>query len=127
MWYNSNHGDLLIYLGNAWASTTAITPAGNTESSWTSTNTSITLYSSQKVLVDTSSSAITLTLPSTPNLGNEVKIIDAADNAANNNITVARNGSNIMGLAEDLVININEAAFGLVYFNTSRGWVLTEK
>ena len=32
-----------------------------------------------------------------------------------------------MGLAEDFIINIDEAAFGLVYFNAGRGWVLTEK
>ena len=124
LWYNSEYGELLIYLGNAWASAVAITPA---ESSWTSTTAAVTLFAGQKVLVDTSASAITLTLPASPSLGNEVRIIDATGNSATNNITVARNGSNIMGLAEDFIINIDEAAFGLVYFNASRGWVLTEK
>ena len=33
----------------------------------------------------------------------------------------------IMGLDSDLTVNIDEAAFGLVYFNASRGWLLTEK
>ena len=124
LWYNSEYGELLIYLGNAWAAAVAITPA---ESSWTSTTAAVTLFAGQKVLVDTSASAITLTLPASPSLGNEVRIIDATGNSATNNITVARNGSNIMGLAEDFIINIDEAAFGLVYFNASRGWVLTEK
>ena len=124
LWYNSEYGELLIYLGNAWASAVAITPA---ESSWSSTTTAVTLFAGQKVLVDTSASAITLTLPASPSLGNEVRIIDATGNSATNNITVARNGSNIMGLAEDFIINIDDAAFGLVYFNASRGWVLTEK
>ena len=124
LWYNSEYGELLIYLGNAWAAAVAITPA---ESSWTSTTAAVTLFAGQKVLVDTSASAITLTLPASPSLGNEVRIIDATGNSATNNITVARNGSNIMGLAEDFIINIDDAAFGLVYFNASRGWVLTEK
>ena len=124
LWYNSEYGELLIYLGNAWAAAVATTPA---ESSWTSTTAAVTLFAGQKVLVDTSASAITLTLPASPSLGNEVRIIDATGNSATNNITVARNGSNIMGLAEDFIINIDEAAFGLVYFNASRGWVLTEK
>ena len=124
LWYNSTYGDLLIYLGNAWVVAGGTTAA---ESPWTSATSTTTLYTGQKVLADTSSSAVTLTLPSSPSLGDEVRIIDAAGNAATNNITVARNGSNIMGLAEDFVININEAAFGLVYFNATRGWVLTEK
>jgi hypothetical protein len=124
LWYNSEYGELLIYLGNAWAAAVATTPA---ESSWTSTTAAVTLFAGQKVLVDTSASAITLTLPASPSLGNEIRIIDATGNSATNNITVARNGSNIMGLAEDFIINIDEAAFGLVYFNASRGWVLTEK
>lgn len=125
LWYNSNYGDLLIYLGNAWVLVGGST--GSTQTNWSSSTTNITMINSQKVLVDTTSSAVTLTLPASPTLGDEVRIIDAAGNAATNNITVARNGSNIMGLAEDFVININEAAFGLVYFNATRGWVLTEK
>ena len=101
--------------------------ATSAESLWTNTTASTTLVAGQKALVDTSVSAVTLTLPASPTLGEEVRIIDATGNCATNNITVARNGSNIMGLAEDFIINIDEAAFGLVYFNASRGWVLTEK
>ena len=101
--------------------------ATSAESLWTNTTASTTLVAGQKALVDTSVSAVTLTLPASPTLGEEVRIIDATGNCATNNITVARNGSNIMGLAEDFIINIDDAAFGLVYFNASRGWVLTEK
>ena len=117
----SEAGDIVEI--TAWVPT-AIVGSVNT---WVSVDSSLTLFSGQKALVDTSSSAVTLTLPSSPNLGDEVRIIDATNNAETNNITVARNGSNIMGLAENFTVNINEAAFGLVYFNASRGWVLTEK
>ena len=81
------------------------------------------------VMVDTDSSAITITLPISsgpPGLGDFVRILDATGNAATNNITVARNGNNIQGAAADLTIATNRAAIGLVYVNATEGWVLIE-
>jgi len=81
------------------------------------------------VMVDTDSSAITITLPISsgpPALGDFVRIMDATGNAATNNITVARNGNNIQGAAADLTIATNRAAIGLVYVNATEGWVLIE-
>ena len=81
------------------------------------------------VMVDTSSSAITITLPISsgpPSLGDFVRVLDATGNAATNNITVARNGNNIQGAAADLTIATNRAAIGLVYVNATEGWVLIE-
>ena len=81
------------------------------------------------VMVDTDSSAITITLPISsgpPVVGNFVRIMDATGNAATNNITVARNGNNIQGAAADLTIATNRAAIGLVYVNATEGWCLIE-
>jgi len=81
------------------------------------------------VMVDTDSSAITITLPISsgpPSLGDFVRVLDATGNAASNNITVARNGNNIQGAAADLTIATNRAAIGLVYVNATEGWVLIE-
>jgi len=81
------------------------------------------------VMVDTDSSAITITLPISsgpPSLGDFVRVLDATGNAATNNITVARNGNNIQGAAADLTIATNRAAIGLVYVNSTEGWVLIE-
>ena len=81
------------------------------------------------VMVNTDSSAITITLPissAPPVVGDFVRIMDATGNAATNNITVARNGNNIQGAAADLTIATNRAAIGLVYVNATEGWVLIE-
>ena len=81
------------------------------------------------VMVDTSSSAITITLPISsgpPSLGDFVRVLDATGDAATNNITVARNGNNIQGAAADLTIATARAAIGLVYVNAAQGWVLIE-
>jgi hypothetical protein len=86
-----------------------------------------TLIAGDKIIVDTSSSALTMTLPASPTLGDEVSIIDGAGNAATNNITISRNGSNIEGTADDLTLDVDAAAFSLVYYNASRGWIFTEK
>ena len=48
-------------------------------------------------------------------------------NAATNNITIARNGHKIEGDASNLIIDVDRAAFGLVYYNTAQGWVMTER
>jgi hypothetical protein len=78
-----------------------------------------------KIFVDTSS-AKTITLPSTATMGEEIRIVDATGNAATNNITVARNGHNILGNASDLTMNIDRSAIGLVYYNVTQGWILIE-
>ena len=70
--------------------------------------------------------AITATLPASPTIGAECRFIDATGQAATNNITVARNSEKIQGASADLTIATNRAAIGLVYYNTTHGWVLTE-
>ena len=86
-----------------------------------------TLSAGDKVIVDSSSSALTMTLPASPTLGDEIAIIDGTNTAAINNITVARNGEKIDGVAADMTIDVNGAAFNIVYYNASRGWIFTER
>ena len=60
----------------------------------------------------------TITLPATPNEGDEVGI--QVGNFTDT--TVARNGSNIMGLAEDFDMDIAYLAVQLVYIDATQGW-----
>ena len=93
---------------------------------WTApADSSISAAAGDKIIVDTSA-AKTITLPSSATLGDEIRIIDGTGNAATNNITVARNGHKIIGADSDLTININRAGLGLVYYNTTQGWLLIE-
>jgi hypothetical protein len=86
-----------------------------------------TAVAGEGYFIDTTSFAHTITLPSTPALGDEVSIIDASGTADTNNITVGRNGENIQGAAADLTISVERAAFTLVYFNATQGWILKNK
>jgi len=85
-----------------------------------------TAVNGDQVLVDTSGSGIgapvTINLPASPAIGNEVHFIDSGNNLASNNLTIGRNGSNILGVSADLIISVNTAAFTLVYVNATRGW-----
>ena len=85
-----------------------------------------TAVNGDQVLVDTSGSGIgapvTINLPASPSVGDEVHFIDSGNNLASNNLTIGRNGSNILGVAANLIISVNTAAFTLVYVNATRGW-----
>lgn len=85
-----------------------------------------TLVASTKYIVNTSSAAITLTLPASSVFGDEIGIIDGTGNAAINNITVYANGGNIMGSTGNLVVSSGRAAFTIVYYNATQGWLLTQ-
>lgn len=90
-------------------------------------NSSSTAIAGVRYLIDTSGGAVTLTLPSSASLGDEIGIIDASGNASTNNITVARNGGNIEGAASNLTVNTDRSAFTLVYYNSTQGWIKTQK
>ena len=81
-----------------------------------------TAVSGNGYFVNTTSGAITVTLPATPSAGDIVSIADYAGTAATNNITIARNGSNINGAASDLTISKNNSAVTLVYVDGTQGW-----
>ena len=90
-----------------------------------------TAVNNDQLLVDTSgagiSSSVTVTLPASPAIGNEVTFIDSGNNLSSNNLTIARNGSNILGAASNLVVSTNGSAFTLVYVNATRGWIYKDK
>ena len=74
--------------------------------------------------MNTTGGAITLTLPGSPTIGDEISFIDYAGTFDTNNLTVARNGKNINGAASDLTVATESAANTLVYSDTTQGWLL---
>ena len=78
--------------------------------------------------VNTAGGVLTVTLPSSPSVGDEVHVIDSSNSAATFNITIARGGNPIASSATDLTVAINGAAFRLIYSGSSTfGWVLMNK
>ena len=86
-----------------------------------------TAVNNDQLIIDTSAAARQVTLPASPSVGNEVTFIDAKASFGSNNLTIARNGSNILGSASNLVVSVNGTAFTLVFLNATRGWAYKDK
>src|SRR6056300_1081153 len=77
--------------------------------------------------VDTTSGVITVTLPASATLGDQIAIKDYAGTFASNNLTIGRNGHNIQGVANDSLITTNRASLLLVYVDSTKGWIYAEE
>jgi hypothetical protein len=64
-------------------------------------------------------SGLTLDLPVSPTIGSEVSVTIAGNFT---NTIIARNGQNIMSLAEDLTIDRANVTVTLLYVDATRGW-----
>ena len=82
-----------------------------------------TLVAGERIFANSTSSAFTLTLPSSPVDGDTIQIIDVAGTFKINPVTIARNGSKIQNLSEDLILNLNNAAITMIYSGATFGWV----
>jgi hypothetical protein len=69
------------------------------------------------------SASLTLTLPALPTAGDWISFTNRSETTTP---VVARNGSNIMGLAEDMTLDSVNASGTLVYADATRGWVLID-
>lgn len=65
--------------------------------------------------------SLTLTLPSSPTAGDTVSVVNASGTAT---AVLARNGQNIMSLAENMTINSIDVSLSLTYADATRGWVI---
>ena len=86
-----------------------------------------TMVAGRGYFVNTTSSAFTMTLPSSAARGDEIHIIDYAATFDTNNCTVGRNSHKIQGASSDLTVATERAAFTLVYVDATQGWLLKEK
>jgi hypothetical protein len=89
--------------------------------------TNATMTAGYGYFVDTSSAAITMTLPGSATQGDEISIIDYAGTFDTNNLTVGRNSHKIQGSAADLTVSTERAGFTLVYVDSTQGWLLKDK
>lgn len=64
--------------------------------------------------------SLTLTLPATPTAGD---IVGFSNQSGTTTCVIARNSSNILGLAQDLTVDKTNAAFTLQYSGATKGWV----
>jgi hypothetical protein len=88
---------------------------------------SFTAVSGNGYFVNTTSGAVTMTLPATPSAGDIVSVKDYAYTFATNNLTVNRNGSPIGGGSDidTIEYSTNGDFLTFIYVDGTQGWVLT--
>jgi len=89
--------------------------------------TTFTAVAGEGYFVNTTGGAFTMTLPSSPTIGDEVSFVDYAGTFDTNNLTIGRNSENIQGSAADLTVSVERAANTLVYTDGTQGWLLKAK
>jgi hypothetical protein len=96
--------------------------------SWQAVKTgAFTAVAGEGYFVNTTSAAITATLPA-GTIGDQISFIDYAGTFDSNNLTVDQNGSEkIHGSTDALTVATERAAFTLVFTDSTQGWLLTEK
>ena len=112
----------------AYIEVTTLTGAGGAGSSmtWYVANANTTMTASSGYFVDTSLGQITMTLPNSATLGDTIRINDLAGTFSANNLTINRNSHKIQGNTNDLLVNVDQSSFGLIYSNSTYGWKVIE-
>ena len=80
-----------------------------------------------RILANSSSSGFTITLPANASLivNDTISVMDVVGNFNTNNVILARNGSKIQNLAEDLTLDINNVAITMIYSGATYGWIMS--
>ena len=116
----STAGNVLTSNGSAWVSSA---PASG-GLSWQSVKTSnFTAVSGNGYPINTTSNAITITLPSSPSAGNYVVLTDYAGTFATNNLTINPNSVNLDGNSSNGIVRISRSTTSLVYIDSTQGWI----
>jgi len=90
-------------------------------------STGLTTVAGQGYFVNTTSGTITVTLPASPSAGDTIAIKDYAGTFGSNALTIARNGKNIQGVANNSEISTVRASVVLVFIDDTKGWLFTNE
>ena len=113
--FNGDEGGFEGYDGTEWGE------IGGGGLQWIHTSTSMTAEFNRGYLVDTSAGSVTITLPASPDPGDQVGI---AEIGSAHNTIIARNGSLIQGIADNLTLDSDNQSLLLVFAGASVGWRL---
>ena len=104
---------------------TGVLPSANGGSlAWQSVQTgNFTAVSGRAYPVNTTSGAVTVTLPASPSAGQIIQVTDYAGTWGTNNVTVAPNGANINGISSNYILKFSRENVGFVYIDATQGWI----
>jgi len=95
---------------------------------WQSVKTgNFTAVAGEGYFVNTTSGAITVTLPASPKIGDTITINDYASTFATNNVTINPNGNKIEAFTGNGVLSTNDQTHTLVYTDSTQGWKIVNQ
>ena len=112
--YNSETSQFEGYSAEGWGQI-----GGGGLSAFLFKKTTYTAESGDRIAANTSGGAFTVTLPATPAADDIVEIIDENNTFNTGNLTIARNGSTIENVADNLVADISGTNFYCQYDGTT--------
>lgn len=118
-------GDILQWNGSEWVNIDGsnIGSGGGGGITWTSETSAFSIESGNGYLVDTTSAAITGSLPASASDGDYFEILDAAGTFGTNNFTLSPDGSDkIMGSNDTYVFRDDNAGASIIFYATNSDW-----
>jgi len=118
--YNTTINAFEGYVNGAWSGLGGGNP-------WITKNANYTALNNDRILVDTSGGAtVTITLPSSPNVGDNVRVMDLSGTFDSYKCTLDPGSEKINGVTDVLDITTENAGLQLIYTGTTNGWKLLE-
>ena len=114
MWYDSSDGSLNVYYADGTSSQWVNVVNNQNDPVFRVKTSNYTASNRDQIIADTSGGSFTITLPASPTAGTSVTIYDNAS-WGTNNLTIARNGSTIEGVADDFVLDVSSIKVEFIY------------
>ena len=120
----SNNRNLSV-LAQGVSSSGALNASYGGSITWQSVQTaSFTAVAGNAYAVNTTSAAVTVTLPASPVIGQAVQITDYAGTFGTNACTVNPNGNKLNGLIANGSLLTNRESVAIVYIDSTQGWIV---
>tara|TARA_R110001606_G_scaffold44455_1_gene116441 strand:- start:55 stop:1329 length:1275 start_codon:yes stop_codon:yes gene_type:complete len=105
--------------------TIAATPGGLDWSTAVVTGSTVTVEAGRGYFINTTSNACTVTLPASPEVGDQIVLADYARTWATNAVTLDSNGNNFQGEADTFTVDYDTVgqSLNIVYADSTKGWL----
>jgi hypothetical protein len=116
------NGQTVAPISSNWAYDHANDPTAHGTQPWSIKTTNYTAVDGDRLVVDTAGGAITITLPLNPAQNETIRI--KTTTSYTNNVTISRNGSNILSTADDYILDGDYLDITLLYVDATIGWLV---
>ena len=114
MWFDSSDGSFNVYYNDGTSSQWINAVNNQNDPVFRVKTSNYTASNRDQIIADTSGGSFTITLPASPIAGTSVTLYDNAS-WGTNNLTIARNGSTIEGVADDFVLDVSSIKVEFIY------------